>query len=167
MVMELLFKRLVAYLIDCLVVLLYAGILALVSLQIHHAMDNALTNTNPFIGQLVGFVSLTIPAFLYFFLTERSAKRATIGKRIMKLKIDGDGSIFLRNFLKLLPWEIAHTGVYWLFYYSNQNAEPPIWVWILLILPQLMVLVYATSILVYKGESSLYDKIANTKVLPF
>jgi len=73
--------------------------------------------------------------------------------------------IFFRNILKFLPWEIAHLGVHWMIYYSGIERAAPIWLWIALILPQIIVLGYFLSIVWYKGESSFYDKIANTRVV--
>jgi len=68
------------------------------------------------------------------------------------------------NILKFLPWEIAHIGVHWIVYYSNTGTDIPIWVYALLILPQIVVFGYFISLIIYKGEYSFYDKIANTKV---
>jgi len=72
--------------------------------------------------------------------------------------------ILTRNILKFLPWEIAHTGVHWIVYYSKLEMNTPIWIWTTLILPQIIIVGYLISIVIYKGESSFYDKISNTKI---
>ena len=120
-------------------------------------------------AQLVGFFSLTVPVFLYFFLTESGNQNATVGKRFFKIKVKSHSisrkaSVFKRNLFKFLPWEIAHVGVHWLFFYSSQNIEIPVWVWLLLILPQVTVIIYIISIIISKGKSSVYDNIGGTQI---
>jgi uncharacterized RDD family membrane protein YckC len=60
-------------------------------------------------------LTISLPVWLYFSITESSRWQASIGKRILGLLVtdtDGDrigfGSGFLRTVIKLLPWEIAH-----------------------------------------------------------
>ncbi|MEM7110235.1 MAG: RDD family protein [Bacteroidota bacterium] len=118
---------------------------------------------------LVSFFTLTLPVFLYFYLMEKSNMAATFGKRIIRISIftsrkNKPRSIFLRNFLKFIPWEIAHVGVHWMVYYSARGTSPPLWVWITLLGPQLIVFSYLVSVVVYRGESSLYDQLAHTYV---
>lgn len=156
-------RRLLATLIDYSLVLLFAFTMFCIVV----AANLQLSDPGPVLGQVVGFFSLTLPVYLYFYLTEKSKRHATIGKRIMGLQVvsNSPNKFFLRNLLKLLPWEIAHAGVHWVIHFSNHGIEPPLWIWALLILPQLMVAIYAISAAVYQGESSLYDKLADTKVL--
>jgi len=74
-------KRLAAFLVDYLVIAGYAGILFLIATLLK------MPELGPVSGQVTGFVTLTIPVFLYFFLAERGAKSATFGKRIFKLEV--------------------------------------------------------------------------------
>ena len=126
----LLLKRLIAYLLDNIILLLYAYIVLEVSL--YFEMDEKVTG--PLQGQLIGFFTLTLPFFLYLYLFERSEGHATIGKRIMSIKVLGsDGekpNYFLRSFFKLLPWEIAHTGIHWMFA-AEDPENLPFYVWVL------------------------------------
>jgi uncharacterized RDD family membrane protein YckC len=124
---------------------------------------------DPLQGQMVGFISLTIPVFLYFYLSERGKIKATIGKRLMNIQVNSlqgrhKRNILVRNMLKFLPWEIAHVGVHWIVFYSSNHIETPMWVWIILILPQLIVLTYMVSIVVSKGRGGMYDQFASTSV---
>lgn len=155
--------RILAFCLDYLIVIVYAMLLFGISIIID------VGQLTPFVGQLIGFLTLTLPVYLYFFLMERSSLAATIGKKIMNISVHADTEnnsqkIFIRNFLKFLPWEIAHIGVYWIIYYSKVDISPPFWVWFALILPQVIVLGYIISIFLYKGETSFYDKIANTRI---
>ncbi len=122
------------------------------------------------IGQLIGFLILTLPVITYSYLTEKSVWRGTIGKRLQKVIVLTDQSkisrsILLRNILKYLPWEIAHTGVHWIVYYSSNSIETPIWVWVILILPQIVSVVYFISIVASKGKGSIYDRISMTSLI--
>ncbi len=160
---KIILKRFFAFGIDYLIIVLYALLLFWIS-----SLFNPVDFT-PLQGQLIGFATLTLPVFLYFYFTEKSKFRATIGKRIMNIIVTNDNSIlgrkvFVRNFLKFLPWEIAHLGIHWIVYYSKLKSTPPDWVLIALILPQIIVVGYLISILLYKGQYSLYDKVANTKI---
>lgn len=77
---------------------------------------NALAARNS--GWLIyGWMLLTVslPIWLYFVLLERSAWRATLGKRLLGLEVaatTGESvswrQAFGRTVLKLLPWEIFH-----------------------------------------------------------
>ena len=127
---------------------------------------------SPAAGQLIAFSTLTLPVFLYFFLQEKSAQKATIGKRALRLQVEmiQDSSnhtqgILIRTILKLLPWEIAHWGIQWMAFYVKNEMEPPIWVWVLLIVPQVVAFFYFVSMLYTRGTLSLYDAIAGTKVV--
>lgn len=142
---SLIIRRLLAGAIDLSLIIGYAILLFAIVRTAMVIFDIQPAILNPYLGQLTGFATLTIPVLLYSYLTEKSARRATVGKRIVKLEVekentDSRGSILLRNVLKFLPWEIAHAGVYWVIYYdSNQLTVTP-WIWSLLIVPQIVVL---------------------------
>ncbi|SDF74431.1 RDD family protein [Chitinophaga filiformis] len=125
----------------------------------------------PVAGQLLGVLTLTIPAVTCFILWEKGPYKATPGKRIMGLIVVCDkplqrtpGVIF-RNMMKFLPWEIAHAGLHWLFYYERMGVNIPSWVMVLLIMPQVIVFVYLLSILLDRNGRSLYDRWSDTRVI--
>lgn len=164
MISKLILKRSLAFGLDYLIIIGYGMLLFGVTSTI------GVARLSPLEGQVVGFVSLTLPVFLYFYLMEKSSSAATLGKRVMNISVQNhiarkNQRVLLRNILKFLPWEIAHFGVHWIIYYSGIDKAPPVWVWVALILPQVIVLGYISSIILYKGESSLYDKIANTSIV--
>ncbi len=154
-------KRVIAGIIDYLVILVYAFLLLLATISLFSVSDFSLS---PIEGQLIGFLSLTLPVYLFHCLMEKSVRKATLGKRFMKLRVEGE-HIWLRNALKFLPWELAHTGVHWLIYFENQEIEPTLWAWLFPIGAQLLALIFYVSILLTKGSSSVYDKWAKTKVV--
>lgn len=162
--MKLIQKRSLAGFIDYCIIISYAGILFLL-VTTFRPIENMLRTSNPIIAQLIGFFTLTLPVFIYFYLSEKGSHRATIGKRITKIQVSSTGSILKRNLFKFLPWEIAHLGVHWIFYYSNNNIETPFWVWFCLITPQAAVFLYCISIIWSNGKSSIYDKWSQTDII--
>ncbi len=161
-------RRLAAFFIDYMVIILYALALFGVTMLIQKQTGEN-NSWSPITGQLIGLITLTIPVFLYFYLSEKSTRSGTLGKMWMSLTVvnaspNKKKNVFLRNIIKFIPWEIAHLGVHWMSYYSSNDLNPPVWVWMVLIVPQVMVLGYFISIVIKKGESSLYDRIANTSI---
>jgi len=164
---NLILKRIVAYFLDYLVIMVYAMTLFGVTSIIYGLMDKSLEPMHPLKGNIVSLITLTIPVFLYFFFTEKSKHQGTVGKRIMKIKVvaNKSKSIFIRNVFKIIPWELAHIGIHWMVYYEEQGLGLPTWVWILVVGPQLLVLFYFVTVVVNKGQSSFYDMIANTTIM--
>lgn len=163
-------RRLFAFFIDYFIIIIYAIGLWIVSSLLIKFLKLTPENTHPFLSQLIGFFTLTLPVFFYFYVSELTRK-GTFGKRKLKLYIDDSNSkwsngILLRNIIKFLPWEMAHAGVHWLMYYSDNAMKTPQWVWMALIVPQVIVIFYLTSIFYYKGESSVYDMMAGTRIKP-
>lgn len=169
--MNLTLKRILAFLIDYILIILYAGLLFVMFKLIEPSVEfDKYQVYKPIRGQAIGFVSLTFPVFLYSILSENSLWKATLGKRIQKIKVKTNSNynnyqILKRNILKYFPWEIAHTGIHWMFYYNSLNLETPLWVWFLLIFPQIIVVVYFLSIISKNGKQSLYDFISKTKII--
>lgn len=163
--MSLITKRALAFLIDYCVIVVYALVLFGGVMLLQSLRKTETPELSPLHGQLIGFITLTLPVFLYFFFSEKGTRHGTIGKRVFKIQVTGD-NLLLRSILKFMPWELAHAGVLWLFYFERSGIETPIWVWVLLILPQILVLIYIVSILIYRGEQSIYDKIAQTRIQP-
>lgn len=155
-------KRLLAFCIDYLIFALYG--VALFVMVRYLGLTSSIDS--PWTAQLVGFTCLTFPVFLYFVWFEASARKATLGKVVLHLEVEAKTTIAVikRNVLKLVPWEVAHTGVHWLFYYNRLDQEPPIWVFVLLISSQVMACIYIIKIWKSHGETSWYDIWANTRV---
>lgn len=161
-------KRVVASIIDFGIIAIYGTILFATTTFIH-TIFNLKYNHNPYSGQVTGFITLTLPVIMYFYLSEKGKWKGTVGKKIQKITVETSHSnrakcILKRNILKFLPWEFAHTGIHWAIYYDTKGVDTPFWVWILLILPQLIVVVYFVSILRSMGRKSVYDSLANTKI---
>lgn len=142
--------------------------LSLYGLMLYLVFSGFSISLNVWEAQTLGFCTLTVPVFSYFYISERSAYRATLGKRLMGLQVVSETSdkprVLLRNVLKFLPWELAHTGVYQAIYGANEGQDPGWGTWFLLIAPQVIVLGYFMGLWYYKGERSFYDVFAKTRV---
>lgn len=163
--MHLIFKRMLAWFIDWILIVVYACILFALMAALSWFGVITLDAVHPVQGQLIGFFTLTLPVILYCIFFE-ARKKATIGKRIMKIEVTGTsltiGEIVIRNAIKFIPWELAHAGVLWINYINT--PETPLWIWLLLIVPQALVIIYFMSVVATKGSRSLYDMIAGTRV---
>lgn len=160
------FKRGFAFSVDYLILAIYGTVLFLVTITFFVDPDQPVA-PSPVKGQLIGFFTLTLPVFLYFFLFEKSRSGAIPGKRLFKLRVvvkpETKHGVLKRNLFKFLPWEIAHTGIHWA-YAQSDNEELPLFLWVLFLVPQLIVFIYAISILISKGKTSLYDRWAGTEL---
>jgi uncharacterized RDD family membrane protein YckC len=161
-----LINRILAWIVDFVIIVFYAFLLFIVT-QLFFEFSKG--EINPYLGQLIGFLTLTLPVVAYSYLTERSKWKATIGKRLFNLTVDKNElkttkSVLLRNVLKYLPWELAHTGVHWIIYFESVDKEVPIWTWTILIIPQVIVFFYFVSIIFSKGQDSIYDRISGTRL---
>lgn len=113
-------RRLLAFLLDYLVITAYIVVLTLVTqaavlagLPITRLFDN------PIRADLFAFLLLVLPVMLYFAISESGPRQATWGKRRMNLCVTGsDGRrltfprTLMRSALKFLPWQIAHTSLF-------------------------------------------------------
>ena len=169
---RLLLRRISAMLIDCLVIVAYALLLFALMISIKASTGWPSFKVSPLAGQLLSLISLTIPVLMYSILCEKSGYQAKIGKRFMHIQVKFTGQsvamnqgIIMRNLLKFLPWEIAHTGVHWLSYYTDLNKPIPLWIWLLLVSSQLLVFVYLGSTLFDKQGRTFYDKLALTRIV--
>ena len=159
--------RLFAFMIDYLILACYG--VALFGFVMLVGLDKQISS--PWIAQLTGFLSLTLPVVLYFSILENSRLQATVGKRVMRLKVTDENvraaslpRLLKRNALKFLPWEIAHLGVHWAFYYNRLDTDPANWVWGCLLSSQALLLVYLISVVLNSNHQGLYERWSGTRV---
>ncbi|MCA1736182.1 MAG: RDD family protein [Actinobacteria bacterium] len=108
--------RLAAASLDLVVIVAWAGFAGLIGAALQSR--NSLPETAG-ARDLLAFLTLVLPVAITFSLQEAGNHRATFGKRRMKSSVATTdrrrlslGRSLLRNGLKLLPWQIAHTGVF-------------------------------------------------------
>jgi uncharacterized RDD family membrane protein YckC len=120
-------------------------------------------------AQFTGFLLVTLPVSLYFALGESSARQATWGKGRLGLKVTNaeGGRISLwralaRTALKFLPWELAHTLI-WAIYFSPQTDS--IWISYGFVLVYGLIGLNLASLLVSKKHQTIYDLLTRTSVM--
>lgn len=104
-------RRLAAYTIDYGVIAIWIAVLFLAAnsgwlgIKVEGQLDGA--------ARWAVQGMLTLPVYLYFTLSEAFGRKATVGKRVFGLRVDGSPRrIAFRNILKFLPWELAHMGIW-------------------------------------------------------
>ena len=166
-------RRLAAYFVDYLVIALYIALLAAVSTVVRTALGLGLeppsTTRDRLLGHALGFAVLTLPVLLYFALTEWSGAQATVGKRVLRLRVTdahgkriGFGQSLLRSAVKLAPWEIAHAAL-WHTRGWPIDPQPTALNWTGWILSLLLVGSYVVALFVGTRRPP-YDRIAGTRV---
>ena len=158
--LKILFRRLLAMLIDIGVILIYAIMLYIVVTQVIHYNGS----DNLIVLNLISFLVMIVPGYLYFTVMEYKF-RFTLGKKVLGLKISNHSDLMplvIRNVLKLLPWQLGHMMVYsmydktWLF--DTKSI-------IYLVLIYGLIGVNSISIVFSKSKQSVYDKLTNTFIV--
>jgi uncharacterized RDD family membrane protein YckC len=158
-------RRLVAFAVDWLVVVLWAGLLVAVVMTVTGGRPPELPG--PWTGQVTGLLAMTAPVTLYFALTESSRMQASLGKRVVGLVVCTEGggrasfgSALFRTAVKFVPWELGHTVAQQAAFSSDSGL--PAWVWgaatVALIGP-----VWWLAVLVSTGRTP-YDRWTATQV---
>jgi uncharacterized RDD family membrane protein YckC len=161
-----------AFIIDYVIILIYIGMLLGTSLLVSRVFKLKSDDLSPVAGELIAFVTLTLPVILYFTLSENGKYAGTIGKRkwglhvISKsLTIASLGQLLIRNCIKFLPWELAHFFIFQLFYFNSTNKTTPGWVLTGLITSQLLAIIYLLFIFFNKNNRSIYELFSQTRVV--
>jgi uncharacterized RDD family membrane protein YckC len=158
----LLLKRLGAYLID--ICLLFA-ILAPAATLVEWALG--IFPRTPYQVWLATVMSFSIPAWLYFLLSDCSRSGATVGKKILRLKVTQVGGArvgvlrsLARTAVKLLPWEMAHIFGFALAEQIGTALQAAG-----LIAANVLVLVYLVVLIANRGRRSVHDLVVKTEVV--
>lgn len=168
-------RRCTAYALDCLLaflvtIVLFQGLLWLLT---QGAWWNNLRTWITAQGWIV--FSVVLPTWLYFSLAEASPWQATLGKRLLGLRVTDLNSkrlslphALLRNFLKLIPWYFVHIGLFapspaGL---SSLGQLPPSmnWWWSFLGVADVLTLLYLLTPLFTGGQRSIHDLLDGTCV---
>lgn len=168
-------RRLVAFALDYFVIAAYLITLTAASLVI---LASPLRPTfesiwgNAWSAELTGFLLLTTPVILYFALFESSVGGATLGKRVLHLRVVhldggrlGPGRSLVRSAIKFLPWEMAHFTIWHYVYGSTRHASPPSWTTVTLTAVYLLALAYIVTLFIGHTHRTIYDRIAGSSVI--
>jgi uncharacterized RDD family membrane protein YckC len=115
----LLARRIAAYLVD---IVILAAALGVVHFAIHHLVHDGKRpefTRNGWLLEAYTLGTVSLPVWIYFTLLESSRRGATLGKRLLGLRVSGlDGepltrtTAFGRTLFKLLPWELTHVAMF-------------------------------------------------------
>jgi uncharacterized RDD family membrane protein YckC len=163
-------RRLVAYSLDC--GLLFLGLLVLQAILFVVNPIVALMRTGqqptPTEFHLWVFATASIPFLLYFALILRSSRQATLGMRLLKLKVAharggriGFGQSLLRSAVMLMPFELNHAVM---FHLLPRDAPPPPSYFIGLVVFLALIAAYIATILLTRRRQSVHDLFAGTVV---
>jgi len=161
---NILLKRFAALFIDYIIICVYAGVLFLLSPMIGPLFQKSAGQS-----EILGLILLVIPVFLYFSIFEASKLKATPGKILVKLKVlkidkttFGFKDSFLRSFVKLLPWELAHFAL-WQVVFSNDGfiffSE------FLLVIANILLVIYVGFPFFNRRARAIHDIAAHTKLV--
>ncbi|HEY5537449.1 MAG TPA: RDD family protein [Acetobacterium sp.] len=161
---DILIRRFAALFIDYIILCVYAGILFLFS-----PMVGPLFQKSAGQSEILGLILLVIPAFLYFSIFEASKIKATPGKMLFHVKVVkidkttfSIKNSFLRSFVKLLPWEIAHFAL-WQIIFSNRDFL--FFPEFLLVIANILLVIYVGFPFFNRRARAIHDIAAHTKLV--
>lgn len=174
----LLSRRVAAYVLDVFFIGLWIGVLTgVVQLLPERVLEGAFDG--PGRSQLVIVAALTLPVVLGFALFECGATRASPGKRLMGLWVRDlrvahrrraaarvpFRRAVLRNAVKFLPWELAHTGLWRTEGWPGEVVEFTGLALALLVGSWVLVLASVVLALVRKDRRAVHDLAAGTQIV--
>ena len=168
--------RLRAFAFDYLIIFVYMVSLALMTMAVVGIAGligfSIQWPHNPFLADLLGFITLILPVILYFTFQESSPKQATWGKRKVGIKVikTNGGRLswkraFLRSLVKFFPWQIAHTCIFQMGGFSSAPVELSPLLIIGFMLVYILVIIYIFSALFTKRHQTPYDWISGSNVI--
>ena len=163
-------RRLVAYTLDCVLLLLGLAVLQALLLAVNPIYAGLRAGNQPTPTQISiwVFATATIPFILYFALTLRSTRQATFGMRLLKLRVAdvngkrlGLGQALLRSAVMLAPFELNHALM---FHLAPRNAPPTFAFYAGIAMVWGLIAIYIAAILLTRRHQSVHDLLAGTVV---
>jgi uncharacterized RDD family membrane protein YckC len=164
-------RRLAALAVDYGIILAYLAVLGLVGVLGRSAgvlPRHISTPGGRIVAQLAVIAVLTVPVTLWFAWWEAAPRGATLGKRLLGLRVsrlDGGGLSWPRSLLRstvriAVPWELAHTGVWNTLVWPGPDAPVN-----LVLFTVANGVLLANLVMLFVGERRpLYDRVAGTVV---
>lgn len=166
--------RIRAFLWDYLILLGYIAALTAVSIGLSATVLGDRWESlfaSPVRADLMAFLLLVLPVMLYFTLAEASSRNATWGKRRVGLEVVdtagrsvGAGRALLRNVLKFLPWQLAHTAMFHIPGFPMAPGDAPPWTTLLLVCAWILAGGYLLGLSPLGRGRTLYDRLSGTGV---
>lgn len=167
--MRLVIRRLVAFALDW--VVLFAVFVA-PQFLLAVVLDNWVLDYDspPLLSWAWVTLTVSVPSWMYFVLSDSSMSGATVGKRLMRLSVrDGFGErlsrgrALIRTAVKLLPWEASHVMVFFPEPFGDELTTAKI---VMLVIVDALLLVWlAAPFLDRPRHRALHDRAAGSGVL--
>lgn len=163
-------RRLVAYGLDCGVLILGVLVLQAILFVVNPIVAMMRSGREPTPSQLHlwVFATASIPFLLYFALILRSSRQATLGMRLLKLKVAGVGGgpigfgqSLLRSAVMMTPFELNHAVM---FHLIPRDAPPTAAYFIGLAVIWVLIAAYLATMLLTRRRQSVHDLLAGTVV---
>jgi uncharacterized RDD family membrane protein YckC len=167
-------RRIAALLVDYALILGWMAVVAAISAGIAVAAGGYANwlAWGTTVAQLLGFAVLVLPVGIYLFVTESSARQATVGKRVLRMRVVArDGSrpaawrILVRTVVKLLPWEFAHFFVWHTVAAASGDGVFPPWLIAGLVVADVLPVAYVLTVLIEPQRRGPHDLVAGTRVV--
>jgi uncharacterized RDD family membrane protein YckC len=162
-------RRLTAWLIDWLVILVWVAVTAAIGIPLYAA--GITRPTDPLALNVVSALVAVVPVVIGLAWTEASRRQASPGKRLRHLRVvDAEtgrrvtfGRTLIRNVLKVgLPWTIGHAAVVAIVEGAHGSMAGSVWV--LTALAYVLPLAYVASLFTRDGRTP-YDRAARARVI--
>lgn len=162
------FRRIVAWLIDCVCILAWVVVTAAVGVPLYHA--GLIQPAGPVASNLIGAIVVVVPVvFAAAYLDSRDLP-GTPGKRVLGLIVLSPTGrptfpvAFLRDSLKIgVPWLIGHTASFAIVASSATTSSVPIRVWVLTGAAYAVPAIWVVSLFSPSGRT-VYDRLSRTGV---
>ena len=159
----LLLRRAAAFGLDCLLLFVTLGSLTFILQYVF--IDGTPTGPELWVCLLFGF---SIPAWTYFSVSDRSRRGATVGKRVLGIRVttQGGGQLSVsravgRTALKVLPWELMHISAFAL---SKGMDDLTTVQFVVMTVSNLLSFTYLVFAFLTRGRRSVHDYAASTQV---
>lgn len=159
----LLWRRVAAYLLD--VALLFALLAPLAFLV--KRLTGFMPET-PAATWRLQLLEFSLPSWCYFALADASARGATLGKRLLGLRVVtaaggrvAPGRALARTALKLLPWELSHFAAFGL---GERFGELTLLQSSGLVVANLLAIAWLLLALTSRGATGAHDRLVATRV---
>jgi len=160
-------RRLAAYAIDVtLIAVILVGVQFILSRLFGGFPFNLLTTGLRI--EIWVFLTISLPTWIYFAWSESSERQATLGKRLLKLRVTDTHQepisfqrAFIRTLIKLIPWELTHVVLFFPTpIWTDPNPSPRLGLF--LVYPLLVL--YMLSMIFTPRKRSIHDLIVGTLV---
>jgi hypothetical protein len=162
-------RRVLAWLIDWLCILVWVAATAAVGVPLYRA--GVIASVGPVASNLIGAVVVVLPSVIAAAWFESRPIAATPGKHALGLVVRADAGrplfrvALVRNVVKIgLPWLVGHAAVFTIVRSSTAATAVPIGGWVLTAAAYVIPGIWIVSLFVGDGHTP-YDRITGTTVV--